>query len=194
MLTLFKYLIGGSLVISKNYVTLTFSSKKDLNSVLSVINKYPFLTSRKICQLNFALNCESIPHNQFKIKRNEKYNNQNLIISNNTNYYQDKFPLYFPIWLSGFIEAEGNFKLLRYKSGGIKSHQFSIGQNEDKYILDMIRKYFNSNHKISKDKISLKNHYRISIGGYVSKSIIFNHFEKYPLLGEKQISFDKFKI
>lgn len=194
MLTLFKNLIGGNLITSNKYVTLTLSSKKDLESVLLIIKKYPFLTSRKICQLNFALNCQSIPHNKFKIKRDEKYINQNLIINKNTLYYNDKFPFYFPSWLSGFIETEGNFTLLRYKNGGIKKHQFSIRQNKDYYILDMIRKYFHSNNIIYKDKNSLKDHYRIYIGGYTSKLIIYNHFSKYPLLGEKEISFTKFKI
>ena len=55
MLTLFRNSLGGSLLLSKKYITLTFQSKKDILFILSIINKYPFLTSRKICQYNFAL-------------------------------------------------------------------------------------------------------------------------------------------
>ena len=77
-----------------------------------------------------------------------------------------------------------------YNNGTIKSHQFCIGQNYDRYIIDMIKIYFLSNHKITQD-FHNKLHYRISIGGSISKSVIYNHLKKYPLLGEKLNSYNK---
>lgn len=187
MLNLIKDKIGGTVSISKKYVTLLIVSKKDIKNVLSIIEKYPLLTSRKICQLNFAYDCLNgkILPSEFITKRNNKYYNQDIIHS-----YSKILPHYFPSWLSGFIEAEGNFSLLKYNTGGIKKHQFQIGQNYDYNILNLIKIYFNSNSIITKDNNSNKAHYRISIGGK-SKILIYKHFLKYPLLGEKLISYNK---
>lgn len=54
MLNLFKSHIGGFIIITNKYVTLTLSNKNDILFIFSLIEKYPFLTSRKICQYNFA--------------------------------------------------------------------------------------------------------------------------------------------
>lgn len=191
MLNLIKNKIGGTISVNKKYVTLLIVSKKDINYVLSLIDKYPLLTSRKICQLNFALNCleGKILPSEFITKRNNKYYNQDEIAKKSINMLP---PHYFPCWLSGFIEAEGNFNLLRYKTGGIKTQQFNIGQNYDYNILNLIKIYFNSNHAIIKDNNN-RNHYRISIGGK-SKILIYQHFLKYPLLGEKLISYNKWIV
>lgn len=196
MLNLMNLYIGGRFIISKKYVTLAFYSKKDIYFIFSLIKKYPFLTSSKICQLDFAYKClnNEIKVEEFIIKRNQKYLNQNTIIKDHSQIFSNSLPIYFPIWLSGFIEAEGNFSLLRLKTGGINKHQFNIGQNDDYYILDMIKIYFEVKpcyHKIIKDKN--KNHFRISIGGPISKNLIYKHFNKYPLLGEKFISYFKWR-
>jgi len=45
--------------------------------------------------------------------------------------------------LSGFIEAEGCFSI---RANG--HHSFSIGQNQDYFILEAIRNYFESNNII----------------------------------------------
>jgi hypothetical protein len=54
MLNLLNSHIGGRVIISKKYVTLAFNSKKDIIFIFSLFEKYPLLTSRKICQYNFA--------------------------------------------------------------------------------------------------------------------------------------------
>jgi cytochrome c oxidase subunit 1 len=187
LLTMFKILIGGNITTNKKYVTLLISSKKDVYNVFDLFNKYPLLTSRKICQFNFALNCLNNNINNFYEERNNKYVAQNNLIKEKSNIIY--YPIYFPCWLSGFIEAEGNFSLLRSITGDIKKHQFNIGQNHDYYIIDMIKIYFDSSHKIILDKNNI--HYRISIRGYKSRSSIYLHFNKYPLLGEKSISYNK---
>jgi hypothetical protein len=55
----------------------------------------------------------------------------------------------------------------------------------------MIKLYFKSNHSIYKDKNNKENHYRLSIGGKISKDLIYKHFINFPLLGNKNISFNK---
>jgi hypothetical protein len=187
MLNLIRNNLGiGNITTNKKYVTYLISSKKDIQIIFDLINKYPLLTSRKICQFNFALNCIRQKDDKYFIlnfikERNNKYYNQSELLKVLQNKWSNSLPIYFPCWLSGFIEAEGHFSLLRSHQGEIKKHQFKIGQNYEKYILEMIKIYFDSSHIITKDKNSLNPHYRVSIGGLKSKTIIYNHFDKYPL-------------
>ena len=48
-----------------------------------------------------------------------------------------------PNWLIGFIEAEGCFSIRKNNSPS-----FSIGQNDDYYLIDSIKSYFNIDNKI----------------------------------------------
>lgn len=183
--------MGGALSIGKKKVVLTHQSKKDIAFIFSVFHKYPFLTSRKICQYNFALKCMigQTDKSEFITKRDDKYFNQLSIYKSLILKYTNALPIYFPCWLSGFIEAEGHFRLSRSPKGGIKSYQFKIGQNYDYFTLEMIKVYFNSTHKISKANNPNKDHFKIAIGGPVSRAAIYKHFETYPLLGQKFITY-----
>jgi len=70
------------------------------------------------------------------------------------------------------------------------NHSFSIGQNNDKYILDLIKTHFNIQNEIRKRGTQF---WYIEV---YRKSILFhiiNHCIEYPLLGEKIISFRKFR-
>lgn len=188
MLNLIKTHIGGKVNIERKdqYVTWIACNKKDVKNVFNIIEKYPLLTSRKICQYKFALHCFNNPDmDNYMEMRDNKYLSQ---LDSNKFIEPDSIS-YFPAWLSGFIEAEGHFKLSLRETGGIRSHQFCIGQDNDKYILEMIKVYLNSNHKIIQDKN--KRHFRIHIGGLNSKKNIYEHFTKYPLLGAKLISYNK---
>lgn len=193
MLTFFKNSLGGTLLLSKKYITLSFQSKKDILFIFTIIKKYPFLTSRKICQYNFALKCLNNEMDMDKLIqiRNLRYLDQKMILQELILKFSNSLPIYFPSWLSGFIEAEGHFKLSLYKTGVIRSYQFCIGQNYDYFILEMIKVYFNSTHKITKDDNKIKDHFRVAIGGPISRNIIYNHFAIYPLLGQKKISYHK---
>ena len=111
--------------------------------------------------------------------RKEKYLNSNIKDPN--------FDIsYFNEWLSGFIEAEGCFSIRTNHN----NHSFSIGQNKDKYILDYIKNCFNISNQVRNidDKFWLIEVYRKSV---LLK--IIAHCNKYPLLGEKKLSFNKFK-
>lgn len=152
------------------------------------MGKYPLITSRKQAQFAFANSCILQPDlANFIINRQNKYNDESYLryLTN----YQD-IP-YFSAWLSGFIEGEGNFKLVRYQTGGIKSCSFNIGQNKDLFVLNLIKSYFNSNHTIYNDKKPNKQgikHFRISISGKPSLALL-THFKNNPLLGSKAISY-----
>jgi len=195
MLNLIKETIGGRVVIERKdrYVTWIASNKNDLAKVFSVLAKYPLLTARKQCQLEFAKNClleKDI--NNFIVNRNNKYNNKKQILKDLS---KKELPSYFPQWLSGFVEAEGNFSLVFNEKGHLRKSAFTIGQNDELHILQWINLYFNSKNVIVKDKPKIGgnfNYYRLHIYNAKSRKIILEHFYKYPLLGYKKISYCKF--
>jgi hypothetical protein len=165
MLLSVRNVVGGKVLIERQekYVTWSATTQQEVNKILDILNKYPLLTSRKQCQLNFGLiwrnqklSCgptkESIPkktYTQFLLDRENKYTNVPKYVEENS---KKKLPPYFKAWLSGFIEAESHFKLLYRPTGGISQWGFSIGQNNDYYILQNIKNYFESYHKITLDK------------------------------------------
>nr|WCF76716.1 LAGLIDADG homing endonuclease [Porodaedalea mongolica] len=153
MLNLIRDTIGGRIRIERNnrYVVWTASNKKDLVKVFAILAKYPLFSSRKQCQLSFAKRCLINPDiGNFVKNRNEKYLNQSKFVIDPNN-----FPLYFKGWFSGFVEAEGHFSLIRYPTGKIRKASFSIGQNYDKSLIEMIKNYVGSTHKITEDKPKL---------------------------------------
>lgn len=203
MLEKIKKIIGGRVVIERKdkYVTWMATSKADINKVLLILSQYPLLTVRKQCQLEFAKNCLLYKDvNNFFFNRDNMYNNKkDLLIKLNKNDFIE-FPSYFNGWLSGFIEAEGNFSLVFNKKGQLRKSSFSIGQNDELHILKKIKCYFESNNKMTKDNKKLKfrantlnsEYYRFFLYNALSRNLIFKHFEKYPLLGQKKLSYNKF--
>ena len=184
--------VGRISIERKNkYIIWYIESKKDIYKIINILDKYPLLTSRKICQLEFLKKyLENRDLEKYLNEKDFKFDKQNSII----NYYNNNFiiPDYFKGWLSGFIEAEGNFSVVKYKTGFIKKRQFNIGQNLDEYLIKAIKVYLNSNHKIcsKQEKNSIFLHYRISIGGSIANNNLINHFKLYPLLGNKLKSYD----
>lgn len=158
--------------------------KETILNIINIFTVYPPLTSRLTCQLEFLKVC--IKNNSVKDYLNNrkfKYNYPLKVIEqfsiNNT------MPSYFPSWLSGFIEAKGCFSI-RISS---KNHSFSIGQNEDFYLLENIKVFFNLS-------VMVRNPYKnfFIIESYRKETLnrIINHCTNYPLLGEKFQSLDKF--
>ncbi len=92
---------------------------------------------------------------------------------------------YFNEWLSGFIEAEGCFSIRKNSY-----NSFSIGQNDDKYLIDAIRCHFCIQSKVINP---YKSFWSIETYRILTLHNIIKHCNKYPLLGEKLVSFDKFK-
>ena len=148
MLNLFVKYIGGRIEIERKdrYVTWYATSRTDINIVLAILKKYPFLSTRKKCQLEFAkqflYSTEAVSKKEFIQLRDDKYKNQDEMLKSLSGFVY--LPSYFPAWLSGFIEGAGHFKFVGRPSDAIKSSQFIIGQNNDKFLLEAILKYFNS--------------------------------------------------
>ena len=155
MLNKIQEIIGGRVVIERQnkYVTWIASSQSDVNKVLLILARYPLLTIRKQCQLEFAKNCLLYKDfDNFIINKKNMYNNKKDILDFLNNNTERIFPFYFKPWLSGFIEAEGHFSLVFNDQGKLRKSSFSIGQLDELHILNMVQFYFQSDNKILKDK------------------------------------------
>ena len=180
MLVVIAKVIGGTVRVVGNSVIWVVNDKKEIENIIKIYERYPPLTSKKICQLAFLKSC--LADNSVKkylSNRNNKYEKQLSIVQSNF-----IIPAYFKPWLSGFIEAEGCFSLR--KNG---NHSFSIGQNDDKYLIEAIKAYFNASNIV---RNSYGRFYSIEI--YRKKSLlnIINHCNTYSLMGGKLESFKAF--
>ena len=199
MLNKIKEVIGGRVVIERKnkYATWIASNKNDLIKVFMVLDKYPLLTVRKQCQLEFAKDSLlSKDITNFFVNRNNKYKNKKALLDQYVlkNKVSD-LPFYFPAWLSGFIEAEGNFYLHFNENSILRSSRFAIGQNDEIHILNWIKLYFNSDNVILADKPKNDGnfqYYRLFLYNTKSRKLLFDHFSKYPLLGYKNVSYKNF--
>lgn len=188
MLNKIKDVIGGRVVRKNRYVTWIASNNNDLAKVFVILAKYPLLTARKQSQLEFVKNCllEKDLKN-FLVNRNDKYLNKKVILLELSK--KDR-PSYFAPWLSGFIEAEGNFSLV-FK-GHLRKSAFTIGQNDELHILIWISQYFNSKTAILKHKPKKGGNFEYYRLHLYNAKLLFEHFYKYPLLGYKKVSYLNF--
>lgn len=177
--------IGGVVKIINNNKEVIWVVDKE-NTILNCIKifeKYPPLTSRLTCQLNFLKLClVNTSVDKYLNERNLKYNLQSIIIKNLNNKFI--IPNYFSAWLSGFIEAKGCF-IIREKG----NHSFLIEHNDDYYLLNSIKNLFISS-------VTIKNHskafYSLEIYKKENLKKIISHCKSYPLLGDKSKSLDIF--
>jgi hypothetical protein len=86
MLNLIVKYIGGRVAIERNsrYVTWYATNKTSIAKVLAVLSKYPLLTTRKQCQLNFAkdfVNSTNVlSKEEFNRLRDDKYKDQKAML------------------------------------------------------------------------------------------------------------------
>ena len=193
LLNKIKDTIGGRVNIERKdrYVTWIASNKKDLMKVFVVLAKYPLLTARKQSQLEFAKNCIlETDITNFLVNRSKKYDNKHYLLEELS---KKDIPNYFAPWLSGFIEAEGNFSLVFNDKGHLRKSAVTIGQNDELHILKWISLYFDNRSTtilIDKPKKSGNfKYYRLHLYNAKSRKLIFEHFNKYPLLGYKKVSY-----
>lgn len=185
MLVKIATVIGGSVrIIGRNKDVIWVVNKKEtIQEIIKIFNSYPLLTSKKICQLEFLKKClleNSV--NNYLATRNNKYNNQDYIIDSNP--LKSGIPDYFKAWLSGFIESEGCFSIRKNNNDS-----FSIGQNDDLYLIYAIKQFFGALNEVRNPS---RNFYSIEIYRKETLKNIINHFNNYPLLGEKAESLKKF--
>jgi len=182
MLVKIAKVIGGTVRITGKGADVIWvvNNKQEVKKIINIYETYPPLTSRKICQLAFLKVCLfDTSVESYLLNRNIKYDKQLTIIKSNF-----KYPSYFKEWLSGFIEAEGSFSIRKSNN-----HSFSIGQNDDFYLISAIVQYF----KVT-NKIRFTNGKLYSIEIYKKEILlkIIIHCTNYPLLGEKLESLNKF--
>jgi hypothetical protein len=196
MLNIIKDNIAGRVRIERQdkYVTWIADSKEDLLKVFIILAKYPLLTVRKQSQLEFAKDSLVNPDTlNFYENRDLKYQNKESLLKHQLSV--SELPSYFAPWLSGFIEAEGNFSLIFNEKGQLRKSTFTIGQNDELHVLNWIKLYFKSNNAILKDKPKEGKkfeYYRLYLYNSESRKLLFEHFDKYPLLGYKKVSYLKF--
>jgi len=182
MLNLIKNHLGGNVKIVENnkFIIWVVNKRKHIQKLIYIFIYYPPLTSRLRAQLAFMLECFQQNNVEWYLNaRNKKYLNQKLDnVKIDYNYFNE--------WLSGFIEAEGYFSIRNISN----NHSFSIRQTNDKYILDAIKIHFDIKNEIRKTN---NNIWFIEIYRKLSLIKIINHCINYPLLGEKILSFTKFK-
>ena len=178
-----KRLQGTVRVIGKtNEVLWVMDDKSKIVNLLKIFDTYPPLTSRLTSQIRFIKLCLINDSIEYYMKnRNLKYDSQSCFISN---YKSSIIPNYFPFWLSGFLEAKGCFSIR--KNG---YHSFSIGLNNDKYLLEMVANYFTITNKV---RNPYGNFFILEVYKKVVLSVIISHFNNYPLLGDKSQSLNKF--
>jgi hypothetical protein len=176
--------IGGTVRITgkKADVIWVVNKKEDIIEVIKIFDTYPPLTSKKICQLAFLKTClTETSVEKYLYTRDTKFKEQSAIINANFNV-----PSYFKAWLSGFIEAEGCFSIRK-----TKAHSFSIGQNDDVYLIDVIKQYFEISNKV---RNPYGNFYFIEVYKKEVLAKIVAHCTNYPLLGEKLESLKKLRV
>ena len=190
MLVKIAKVIGGSVIVTGKGqdVIWVVNKKQTIQEIIKIFETYPLLTSKKICQLEFLKIC--LLKNSVKwylANRNCKYINQPAIVQSDP-FGQERncfiLPDYFKGWLSGFTEAEGCFSLRK-----ANNHSFSIGQNEDFYLINAIKQFFGAVNKVRNPK---SNFYLIEIYRKEILDTIINHYNNYPLLGEKAETFNEF--
>lgn len=186
MLIKISKVIGGNVRITgKGKDVLWVVNKKEIvQEIIKIFEIYPLLTSKKICQLEFLKEC--LQHNSVEFylsNRNSKYINQQTILKNDPFGFNNNsfvLPNYFKGWLSGFIEAEGCFSLRNNNN-----HSFSIGQNDDYYLINAIKQHLGVTNIV---RNPYRNFYFLEVYNKETLQKIINHFNRYPLLGEKSES------
>ena len=190
MLIKIAKVIGGSVRITGKGkdVIWVVNRKETIKEIIQIFDTYPLLTSKKRCQLEFLKTClldNSV--DWYLSNRNSKYINQPAILKSDPfGLERNSFtlPNYFKGWLSGFIEAEGCFSIRKNNN-----HSFSIGQNDDLYLMNAIKQFLGATNIV---RNPYQNFYFLEIYKKETLKRVINHFNGYPLLGEKAESFQKF--
>jgi hypothetical protein len=185
MLKVISKKIGGYVKISsdKEDAIWVENTIEKIVKIIKIFEKYPPLTARKKCQLEFLKNC--LEHNNVELylqQRNSKYDNPKIFKYTSL----EDLPFYYPSWLSGFIEAEGCFSITKK---GVLS--YSIAQKYEKLLITSIKEYFQAT---SYKTLHRANElFEIKIYNKDCLKRIVAHCTNFPLQGEKKESLEIFK-
>lgn len=201
MLVLISKVLKGRILrsIKNDTVIWVMNNQEDIKEIINkVFDKYPFLTKKKryeLAFLKYSLINRNV--NNYLLNREKKYEislykdnielRDYLLKEINNDYYKSLD--YFNEWLSGLIEAEGCFSIR--KNNNYQS--FSISQKNEELLITYIRDILSLGG--AKTKILCrKNTYIWEVYNYEVQENIINWIEKYPLLGEKKESFEKYVL
>lgn len=148
------------------------------NSILPLFAQFPPLTTRVTLQLAFLIKALSgMTVEEYLSTRGDKY-----LLRNNTFPLFNGIPIYFPAWLSGFIEAEGSWAT----RSGMVGFSFSISQMNDLYLITAIRDYFGQIH-LNVHQSQSKNGplFYLEIANGLGVKTVVKHCIDHPLLGNK---------
>ena len=183
MLHLMTNVIGGYVRESSGCVLWIENDRTKIVKILKVFERYPPLTTRLECQLDFLYAClERKDSSWYLENRGKKYNSKPYKLNQRQRQHLLREIPYFPGWLSGFVEAEGCF-CVRQKS----NHSFRIGQLCDNYLINSIKSYFKANNMTREIKKPFsESFYLWEVYKKHVLDRIINHFTIYPLLGSKR--------
>jgi hypothetical protein len=159
---------------------------------LEILENCPPLTSRLSCQLLFFRKlffiektpCEKVAY--YLQNRSLKYANICEVRKVLSQAKIQNFA-YFPGWFSGFVEAEGCFTT---RANSSKNASFSVYQKGDMHLMVAIKGFIGAQNNIR--YIEKENGYFLEVYRRSVFSFLKKHFIEYPLLGEKNVSFQKF--
>jgi hypothetical protein len=180
----------GNVVVSKNkaFVLWVENHRNKMQPILTILEKYPPLTTRLRLQVQFFKKWFHFPKklqdiSVYLTSRDSKYAQRAEFMKTLSSQSLETLE-YFPGWFSGFVEAEGCFTVCQ-NSPGYKS--FSIGQKDDGYLLLAIHRFVGAQNKVR--HLPETNFYLLEV--YRRSVLVFlqNHFSQYPLLGEKKLQY-----
>jgi hypothetical protein len=214
MLLLIKKHVGGFVRIDaeRSDVLWVENDSARIFEICKIFDAYPLITSVKICQYLFFKRFITLPCPPLKIgarakkmpvrpsvggyprasktpctpetlalyfdTRKNKFEGQSKVIESFQNFNLTALP-HFNAWLSGFTEAEGCFTLRESKK-----HSFSISQKYDKYIFEAIKTKLSIDNQIRLIP-KYRDFYLIEAYKIDTLLIIHQHFDNFPLLGQK---------
>ena len=135
-------------------------------------------------------------HNSLKAPLQRAYkvwgdSNKVILYSTNLTSYIN------PLFITGFVDAEGSFilkitKSYKYKAGWKVEPVFSIGlHSKDLRILEQIQNYWGGTiGRINRTGDAVN----FTVSGRKDLAIILDHFCKYPLITQKKADFELFKL
>jgi len=213
MLHQIKWVLGGSVSIQKDFVIWVENTKAKVQQLLKVLEKFPPLTTRLRCQIEFALLClQKNDVTWYLENRKDKYNSRpkytdlcrsraKILLSSSSNTSCENRPTEGDAWFSGFIEAEGCFSVHKKqenflkdgKKGTVKLRgRFVLGQKFDFYLLQSILSFLSCT---SRRPLLRKNQNDFYVIETCRKEALYrlqNHFRTAPLLGAKAIQYRRF--
>ncbi len=185
MLQLIQKHVGGSVRVDEKNgdVIWVENDRTRILEICKILDAYPLITSKKTCQYAYLKRFIMLPQSPETLKlyfetRDNKFEGQSKIIESFQKVNLTALP-YFDAWLSGFTEAEGCFTI---RENG--NHSFSISQQYDNYIFKAIKTKFRISNEI---RLIPKygEFYLIEVYRLDTLLGIHQHFEKFPLLGQK---------